>query len=61
MCELGIGLNAHVTELCGYSVLDEKAAGTFHIAVGANNLFGGQNAAADHVDFVGRGRIEAEA
>ena len=61
VCELGIGLNAHVTELCGYSVLDEKAAGTFHIAVGANNLFGGQNAAADHVDFVGRGRIEAEA
>ena len=53
VCELGIGLNAHVTELCGYSVLDEKAAGTFHIAVGANNLFGGQNAAADHVDFVG--------
>lgn len=57
-CELGLGLNPHVTELCGYTVLDEKMAGSFHIAVGANQMFGGENKAEDHVDFVGRGEVE---
>ena len=58
VCELGLGMNPHVTELCGYPLLDEKMAGTFHIAVGANTMFGGRNEAADHVDFVGRGEVE---
>ena len=60
VCELGIGLNPNVTELCGYTVLDEKAAGTFHIALGANDMFGGTNSAPDHVDLVGRGEIRIE-
>ena len=34
------------------------AAGTFHIAVGANTMFGGENRATDHGDFVGRGEVE---
>ncbi len=59
VCELGLGMNPNVTSLCGYTVLDEKAAGTFHIAVGANTMFGGKNEASCHTDFVGRGRIEA--
>ena len=58
VCELGLEMNPHVTELCGYPLLDEKMAGTFHIAVGANTMFGGRNEAADHVDFVGRGEVE---
>lgn len=58
VCELGIGMNPNITELCGYTLLDEKMAGTFHIAVGANDMFGGENNASDHVDFVGQGRIE---
>lgn len=58
LCELGIGLNPRVTELCGYTVLDEKLAGSFHIALGANHMFGGRNRAGDHRDLVGRGRIE---
>ncbi len=58
VCELGLGMNPNVTDLCGYTVLDEKMAGTFHIAVGANNLFGGKNKASDHIDFVGCGEIE---
>ena len=58
LCELGLGLNPHVTELCGYTVLDEKMAGTFHIAIGANTMFGGANEAMDHVDFVGSGSVE---
>lgn len=60
VCELGIGMNPNVTDLCGYTVLDEKMAGTFHIAVGANAMFGGTNEATDHIDFVGHGRIEVE-
>lgn len=58
VCELGLGMNPRVTDLCGYTVLDEKMAGTFHIAVGANDMFGGENKASDHIDFVGRGELE---
>ena len=59
VCELGPGMNPNVTDLCGYTLLDEKMAGTFHIAVGANTMFGGENRATDHGDFVGRGEVEA--
>lgn len=45
-------------ELCGYTLLDEKMARTFHIAVGTNTMFGGENRATDHGDFVGRGEVE---
>ena len=58
VCELGFGMNPHVTDLCGYTVLDEKMCGTFHIAVGANTMFGGTNDASDHRDFVGHGTID---
>ncbi len=58
LCELGLGMNPQVTELCGYRLLDEKMAGTFHIAFGANQMFGGSNAASDHIDFVGYGTLE---
>ena len=47
-----------MTDLCGYTLLDERMTGTLHIAVGANTMFGGENNASDHVDFVGRGEIE---
>lgn len=59
VCELGLGLNPNVKDLCGYTLLDEKMAGTFHIAVGANTMFGGENNANDHIDFVGSGEVEA--
>lgn len=59
VCELGFGMNPNVTELCGYTALDEKMCGTFHIAVGANNMFGGTNTASDHIDFVGHGTVTA--
>ena len=57
VCELGFGMNQNVTELCVYKVLDEKMWGTFHIAVGANQMFGGTNEASDHIDFVGHGTV----
>ena len=55
---LGYELEDAQMELCGYTLLDEKMAGTFHIAVGVNTMFGGENRATDHVDFVGRGEVE---
>lgn len=58
VCELGFGMNPNVTDLCGVPVLDEKMCGTFHIAVGANHMFGGANEASDHIDFVGRGTVD---
>ena len=58
VCELGLGMNANVEDLCGYTLLDEKMAGTFHIAIGMNLMFGGKNEASGHTDFVGCGKIE---
>lgn len=58
VCELGLGMNPNVTDVCGYTVLDEKIAGSFHIAIGANNMFGGQNEAKMHMDFVSGGSFE---
>lgn len=55
---LGYELEDAQMDLCGYTLLDEKMAGTFHIAVGANTMFGGESRATDHGDFVGRGEVE---
>ena len=55
VCELGLGMNPEVRSLCGCAALDEKMAGTFHIALGANTMFGGQNEARIHTDLVGTG------
>lgn len=57
LCEFGIGMNQRVTELVGYSVLDEKMAGTFHIAIGDNTMFHGKNQAPIHIDMVGKGEL----
>lgn len=58
VCELGFGMNPNVKDLCGYTVLDEKMANSFHIAIGANNMFGGENKAKMHIDFVNSGSFE---
>lgn len=58
VCELGIGMNPNIKKLCGYTVLDEKMMGTFHIAIGANDMFGGTNKSSHHIDFVGYGKLE---
>lgn len=60
VAELGIGMNQSVQDLCGYTVLDEKMAGTFHIALGSNSMFGGKQDAPLHVDLVGQGRWTLE-
>jgi len=49
--ELGIGTNPKA-RLQGNLMTDEKVAGTIHIAIGRNTLFGGENQAPIHVDGV---------
>ncbi|MEM4782400.1 MAG: aminopeptidase, partial [Halalkalicoccus sp.] len=50
LAELGIGTNVAVTELVGSVLLDEKAAGTVHIAIGDDAGIGGEVDAPIHSD-----------
>ncbi|EMA31880.1 aminopeptidase [Halobiforma nitratireducens] len=54
LAELGIGTNVGVTELVGSVLLDEKAAGTIHIAIGDNASIGGETEAPIHLDGIVR-------
>ena len=52
IAELGIGLNHDVTPR-GHVMLDEKAGGTAHVAIGRNTgSYGGDNEATIHVDCI---------
>jgi leucyl aminopeptidase (aminopeptidase T) len=52
LAELGIGTNVAVTDLVGSVLLDEKAAGTVHIAIGDDAGIGGDNEAPLHLDGI---------
>jgi leucyl aminopeptidase (aminopeptidase T) len=52
LAELGIGTNIGVTDLVGSVLLDEKAGGTVHIAVGDDAGIGGDNEAPIHMDGI---------
>lgn len=52
IAEFGIGLNDKINELIGCSIIDEKCDGTAHIAIGMNNMFGGNNKSTLHMDFI---------
>lgn len=52
IAELGIGINPHLREPCGFSDLDEKVYGTVHIALGENRALSGVNQASIHWDMV---------
>jgi len=52
LAELGIGTNVGVDELVGSVLLDEKAAGTVHIAIGDNAGIGGDTDAPLHLDGI---------
>lgn len=52
LAELGIGTNLGVSELVGSTLLDEKAAGTVHIAVGDDAGIGGDTDAPIHMDGI---------
>lgn len=52
LAELGIGANLGVGELVGSVLLDEKAAGTVHVAIGDDAGIGGDTEAPIHLDGV---------
>ncbi|QSG01980.1 aminopeptidase [Natranaeroarchaeum sulfidigenes] len=52
LAELGIGTNVGVPELVGSVLLDEKAAGTVHIAIGDDAGIGGDTDAPLHLDGI---------
>jgi len=52
LAELGIGTNVGVTDLVGSVLLDEKAAGTVHIAIGDDAGIGGETEAPIHLDGI---------
>lgn len=52
LAEVALGANPAVTALSGNILLDEKAAGTAHIAIGDNSTFGGNVEAPIHQDGV---------
>ena len=54
LAELGIGTNVGVTDLVGSVLLDEKAAGTVHIAIGDDASIGGETEAPLHLDGIVR-------
>lgn len=54
ICELGIGMNKNA-KVIGTTIIDEKAYGTGHIAVGSNYWFGGSIRTIIHLDQVFRG------
>jgi leucyl aminopeptidase (aminopeptidase T) len=54
LAELGIGTNVGVTELVGSVLLDEKAAGTVHVAIGDDASIGGETEAPLHLDGIVR-------
>jgi hypothetical protein len=61
IAELGIGLN-HTVRPRGHVMLDEKAGGTAHVAIGRNTgPYGGDNKATIHVDCIFSGpALEAD-
>ncbi|TKX75145.1 aminopeptidase [Halorubrum sp. GN11_10-6_MGM] len=52
LAELGIGTNVGVEELVGSVLLDEKAGGTVHIAIGDDAGIGGETDAPLHLDGI---------
>ena len=61
LAELGIGTNVGVLDLVGSVLLDEKAAGTVHIAIGDNAGIGGDTDAPLHLDGIIRNpTVEAD-
>lgn len=52
IAELGIGVNTGICNLTGNALFDEKLDGTAHIAIGANDGFGGIHSSVIHEDFI---------
>lgn len=55
LAELGFGVNPAVQELTGVALVDEKKAGTIHIALGDSDSLGGRVESTIHCDLVVEG------
>jgi len=51
VCEFGIGINPNA-KIIGATIIDEKALGTAHIAIGSNYWFGGDIYTIVHLDQI---------
>ena len=60
VAELGIGMNPVINKIIGYLLTDEKIKGTVHIAVGANQMYGGKSQSSLHWDFISNDRINID-
>jgi len=54
LAEVGVGTNDTIRKLTGIPAVDEKAAGTIHVAIGENSEIGGRNSSTFHLDMVTR-------
>jgi len=52
LAEIGFGMNTMIDRLFGIELLDEKKAGTVHVALGASDLLGGRIHSSIHCDLV---------
>jgi len=52
IAELGLGANPALSEPFGSILMDEKIAGTVHLALGDNRTMGGTNVATIHQDMI---------
>lgn len=60
VAELGIGMNPVINKIIGYLLTDEKIKGTIHVAVGANQMYGGKSQSSLHWDFISNDRINMD-
>lgn len=54
LAELGVGVNPGIAGLTGSTLIDEKCAGTAHIALGDNQRYGGLHGSNIHEDLITR-------
>jgi leucyl aminopeptidase (aminopeptidase T) len=52
---VGVGLNPHLRQPVGWTLVDEHVRGAFFIALGENRYMGGQNESSLNVDFCSPG------
>jgi hypothetical protein len=55
LAEIGFGMNASIQNLVGTELIDEKKAGTLHVALGNSKMLGGRVDSTIHCDLVVEG------
>lgn len=61
LCEFAVGFNPAITEPLGFPALDHRTFGSIHIALGGNDMFGGESVSSITWSFVLLGcRVELD-